>query len=184
MTKICPYHGLPQPCHSCSVSVPQMGAFAHAPATVAPVYVPPHRRPIHFQQSRRDTCAIACCGMVGANLDCPRSFTLDKLETYMTQRGVYLRGQQSLFHALDQPLAWLGLRCTMRKNVGPAEIANIVGNGTLVIMEALGHVIVIFSVNVDGTFVIGDPAMRNVEMSVHQNDYRLKGTGRIWEVRK
>lgn len=214
MPKTCPYHGSPQPCRDCLANRmgqfahyrprpgccpyhnnehpcldcfdKNMGEFAHSPASAGsvPAYVPPHRRPIHFRQSRKDTCGIACCGMVGANLNCTRRFTLDDLEQYMMEKGIYMRGQQSLFHALDQPLEWLGLRCQMRQGVRPTDIADIVRDGSVVIMEALGHVLVIFSANADGTLIIGDPAMSRVEMSVNVNDYRLKGTGRIWEIRK
>jgi hypothetical protein len=120
--------------------------------------------------------------MVGANLNCRRAFTLDQLEAYMTERGIYQPGDESLFHALDYALNWLGLNCKMHENAGAKEIANILLKGNLVIIEAKGHVIVIFSQNANGTLVIGDPAMRRVEMSVDPNDYRLKGTGRIWEV--
>ena len=122
--------------------------------------------------------------MVGATLNCPRRFTLDELLSFMTDKGVYRAGDQSFFHALDKPLVWLGLRCWMRTGIGPTQFAEILQSGSLIIMEAGRHVIVIFSVNVDGTLVIGDPAMRRLERNVPPSDYRLKGTGRIWEVRR
>jgi hypothetical protein len=121
--------------------------------------------------------------MVGATLNCPRRFDLEELTEYMIERGVYHPGQQAMFHALDYPLTWLGLKCKMLEHVGADKLADIVGGGCLVILEALGHVIVVFAVNPDGTLVIGDPAMHKVEMNVQVTDYRLKGTGRIWVVR-
>ena len=100
----------------------------------------------------------------------------------MRRRGVYLPGDQSLFHALNEPLEWLGLRCQMHEGVGPHDLARILVDGRMAILEAGGHVIVVFSENADGTLVIGDPAMRSVEMDCPVTDYRLKGTGRIWVV--
>ena len=72
----------------------------------------------------------------------------------------------------------------MRSHVDPDGIAESVRNGNLVIMEGRGHVIVILSANddEDKTLNISDPAMRGVERNVSRTDYRLKGTGRIWEV--
>ncbi len=182
-SQTCPYHGKQQPCMDCLKN--KMGKFAHKYVPQAPAYVPPHRRgPVHVHQFKKDTCAIACCAMVGINLNCPNHFTLEGLEKYMTERGIYNPGSQSLFHALDYVFKWMGLNCKMLVNVGPKDIAKTVGKNSLVVLEASNHVIVIFRENVDGTLVIGDPAMHKVETNVPANDYRLKGTGRIWEIWK
>ncbi len=109
---------------------------------------------------------------------------MGEVEDYMELKGVYRFGQMALFDTLDRPLEWLGLRCRLHQQVGPRGFAAMLRGGSMIIMEAQRHVIVIFDVNVDGTLIIGDPAMRDVEMSVPVNDYRLRGTGRIWEVRK
>ena len=162
-----------------------MGAFAHArvnPARIGPVYVPPHRRPTHIRQIGRDTCAVACCAMAGDYLGC-REFSWDELLDFMTDRGIYLPGRQSLFHALDRALIWLGLRCRMEEGVRVRDLPSILRRGAVVILEEGGHVLIVYSVNVDGTFVVGDPAMTRVSMQVRRDDYRLaRGTGRVWIV--
>ena len=214
MPRECPYHGVQQPCPEClqrrmgqfNRYVPQHGLcmLHHNPAPcmtcfgattgefeylrVVPI-VPARMLPediIHIRQIGRDTCGVACCAMVGATLNCPTRFDWESLLDYMIERGVYLPGNQSLFHALDYPLsAYLGLRCRMHNSAGIAEIRRFLQAGSVIILEEGGHVIVIFSENADGTFVIGDPYMRKIEWEVPATDYRLTdATGRIWEVKR
>jgi hypothetical protein len=184
MPKTCPYHGKTEdPCPDCKSS--GMGEFAHVLATgvTAPAYVPPHKRPIHIRQSGADTCAVACCGMVGANLGCSRDFSMDELQDYMEQKGVYVSGEKSFFHALWIPLKWLGLNYVMLEKKGIADFPKLLDSEHFIIMEGKAHVLVIYDMNSDGSFVISDPVMRKPEMSVPPSDYRFKGsTGRIWLV--
>lgn len=189
---VCPYHNKPFPCLDCFDK--KMGEFAHGVAsaiqTHSPVlsvpYVAPipvkKISPIHFHQSKKDTCAIACCAMVGATLGCPRNFSVEDLEDFMTEKGIYLPGKQSVFHSLDKVFDWLGLKSKMLTNQSLKDIQKIVKEGKLVIIEALGHVIVVFSADNNEKLVIGDPAMSKAETNVPINDYRLKGTGRIWVI--
>jgi len=88
----------------------------------------------------------------------------------------------ALFRAFDLVFCWLGLNCKTKENVSLKDIPGLLRPDLLILLEAKAHVIVIYAVNGDGTFVIGDPAMGKVEMSVPATDYRLKGTGRIWGV--
>ena len=120
--------------------------------------------------------------MIGANLNCTREFDLDEITEFMTNRGIYESGQMSIFHALVLVFGWPGLNCKMNENVSPKDIPNLLRPDLLIQLEAKGHIIVIYAVNGDGTFVIGNPAMGEVEMSVAATDYRLKGTGRVWGV--
>ncbi len=179
----CRPHDKPNPCRVCFDS--QQGEFAPRGAPVAqPLYVLPIRRPVHYRQRRWDTCAVACCGMVGANLNCPRRFGIEELEAYMLLKGVYREGKKSIFHALNKPLDWLGLECKMRERISVVALSEIVSGPSVVILESTNHVIVIFGVNSDGSFILCDPARSNCELTVLPSDKRLSGTGRIWEIRR
>jgi ABC-type bacteriocin/lantibiotic exporter with double-glycine peptidase domain len=174
----CPYHGNETPCSECKIQ--SMGAYAHEPRGPSLPYVIPAKRPIHIKQWKKDACGIAACAMIGANLNCPRKFDLDQITEFMTTKGIYASGQMALFHALDRVFEWLGLTCKMKENVSLKDIPDLLRPDLLILLEAKAHVIVIYAVNGDGTWVIGDPAMGKVEMSVDRTDYRLKGTGRVW----
>lgn len=183
---MCPYHGNANPCLTCFDN--KQGEFAHVGTVVSKTpYVPPARRNmaeneiVHFHQTKKDTCAVACCAMVGAFLNCPREFSYEELEECMVEQGVYLPGDKSLFHALDKPLEWLGLKCAMKLITSAADLPETLQPKCVVILEALGHVLVVFGANPDGSLIIGDPAMHKVEYDVASVDYRLKGS-RIWVV--
>ena len=176
----CPYHGNQTPCSECKIQ--NMGAYAHAPRAPSLAYVITRQTTDPYQAMEK--------GRVRH-----RGVRDDRCEPHLYQ-GVRPRPNHRVHD--DQghlcirtngfilrlgPGLWLAR--PQLQNEGSVSLKDIPGllrPDLLILLEAKAHVIVIYAVNGDGAFVIGDPAMGKVEMSVPATDYRLKGTGRIWGV--
>ena len=122
--------------------------------------------------------------MIAESLRVPRE--MNEILDFAIEKGIYRPGHMALFHALDKIFKWLGLRSRMLEDKSLQDVAAEVQSGAIVLMESRSHVIVIDRARPTAAglvFDIRDPAMTRSE-SVPLNDYRLKGTGRIWSVRK
>ncbi|MBV9496750.1 MAG: hypothetical protein JOZ54_21070 [Acidobacteria bacterium] len=139
---------------------------------------------MHLKQKGHDTCGIAACTMIGQSLGC--TLPPGDVLAFAEKKGIYVSGQKSFFHALDQIFTMMGLSSNMANGKSDAALTALVQQVGVVLVETGSHVIVVDGARqtVNGySYDVRDPAFTKSETNVSHNDPRLKDrTGRVWAV--